>query len=87
MIFKLGPALQEIEFPARRLREAAAPPSAGKMVAAAKIPLRDLTERAILQQAAPVGALVTPQAAFCTSTGVPGCTWNRLRESPEAPIF
>ncbi len=45
-------------------REATAPPSAGKKTSAEKAPLRELTERAILQQIAPVGALVNAQGGI-----------------------
>jgi two-component system, chemotaxis family, CheB/CheR fusion protein len=48
-----------------------------------RLPLRELTEQALLQQLAPVAALVNGQATSSTSTGGPACIWSRLRGRPE----
>ena len=44
--------------PLMTAREGARPPAAGKAPGSAKLPLRELTERALLQQVAPAGVLV-----------------------------
>ena len=44
-----------------------------------KIQLREMTERALLQQYAPVGRWSTRAGRSSTSTGARDCTWNRRR--------
>jgi two-component system, chemotaxis family, CheB/CheR fusion protein len=52
-------------------------PRAGdKTVYPRKLPLRELTEQALLQQAVPAGALVNAGGIFSISTAAPACTWN-----------
>lgn len=54
------------------------PRAAGKAVLPAKLSLRELTEQTLLQQVAPVAALVNGQGdIFCICMGAPASTWSR----------
>ncbi len=61
---------------------AALPRVAGKPAFPGKLPLRELTEQALLQQLAPVGALVNGRATSSTFTAAPGCIWSRPPAKP-----
>jgi two-component system CheB/CheR fusion protein len=69
-----------------RARGSPMPPPPGRCGAAAfprrpalaeKLPLRELTEQALLQQVAPAGALVNAQGDILYLHGRTGCTWSR----------
>ena len=58
-------------------------PPAGKRAATRKLPLRELTEQALLASSSPRPARSsTTRATSSTSTAAPACTWNRPRARP-----
>jgi two-component system CheB/CheR fusion protein len=59
-------------------------PGAPKPAFPVKLPLRELTEQALIAQAAPAAALVDGAGDVLTCTAGPGCTSSRSRVRPES---